>query len=78
MDDCSLIIVGMSNTDRDLFLELLQVALGNREALSRVPTKKEWMTLYRESEKQSILGMMLDGLERLPDEQRAQQDILLQ
>lgn len=62
----------------DLFFELLQIALGNRDKLSRVPTRKEWTSLYQESEKQSILGIMFDGLERLPDEQRPPQDILLQ
>ena len=61
-----------------LFFELLQVALGNRNRLSRVPTKKEWMALYQESEKQSILGIMLDGLERLPEEQRPPRIDLLQ
>ena len=61
-----------------LFFELLQIALGNRDGLSRAPTRKEWMALYQESEKQSILGIMLDGIERLPDEQRPPKDILLQ
>ena len=61
-----------------LFFELLQVALGNRDELSRVPTRKEWINLYQQSEKQSILGIMLEGLERLPEEQRPSQDILLQ
>lgn len=61
-----------------LFFELLQTALGNRDKLSRVPNKNEWMAIYQESERQSILGVMVDGLERLPDEQRPTQDILLQ
>jgi len=61
-----------------LFFELLQVALGNRDELSRVPTRKEWKDLYQESEKQSILGVMLDGLERLSEEQRPPRIDLLQ
>lgn len=61
-----------------LFFELLQIALGTRDNLSRVPNRIEWMALYQESEKQSILGIMLDGLERLPDEQRPPKDVLLQ
>jgi hypothetical protein len=60
------------------FFELLQIALGNRDKLSHIPTRKEWIALYQESEKQSILGIMLDGLERLPEELRPPQDILLQ
>ena len=61
-----------------LLFELLQIALGNRDRLSRFPTRKEWLDLYQESEKQSILGIMLDALERLPNEQRPPQDLLLQ
>lgn len=61
-----------------LFFELLQISLGNREKLSRVPTRTEWITLYEESEKQSILGVMLGGIERLPEELRPPRDILLQ
>ncbi len=61
-----------------LFFELLQLALGNRDRLSRVPSKKEWVALFEESEKQSIVGIMLDGLERLPEEQLPSQELLLQ
>lgn len=68
----------MSNQERMLFFELLQIALGNRDNLTNVPNREEWMALYQKSEKQSILGIMLDGLERLPDEQRPPKDILLQ
>ncbi len=60
------------------FFELLQIALGTRDRLSLVPTRREWKAIYQESDKQSILGIMLDGLERLPEEQRPPQDILLQ
>ena len=61
-----------------LLFYLLLIALGNRDRLSRFPTRKEWLDLYQESEKQSILGIMLDALERLPNEQRPPQDLLLQ
>lgn len=61
-----------------LLFELLQIALGNRDILPRIPTRKEWIDLYQQSEKQSILGVILDGLERLPAKQRPPQDILLQ
>lgn len=63
---------------QDMFFELLQIALGTRDKLSRVPNRIEWLDLYSESEKQSILGIMLDGIERLPSEQRPPKDILLQ
>lgn len=63
---------------RMLFFELLQVALGNRGCLSKVPSPKDWIALYEESEKQSIEGVMLSGLEQLPQEQRPPQELLLQ
>lgn len=49
----------------NLFVELLQVALGRREGLSRVPSAAEWEALYEEAGKQAIVGVMLCGLERL-------------
>lgn len=61
-----------------LFFELLQVALGNREKLSNVPTPEGWMGVYEESERQTITGILLHGIDRLPVEQRPSQDILLQ
>lgn len=61
-----------------LIFELLQMALGSRDRLSRVPSNKEWAALYEESEKQSVVGIMLDGIERIPEEQRPLQELLLQ
>ncbi len=70
------------NTNRsdihELFIELLQVGVGNRGELSRVPTAKEWADLYDESERQAVTGIMVAGLERLPKEQRPRQELLLQ
>lgn len=61
-----------------LFFELLQVALGNKDKLSYVPTFKEWDEMYDESEKQAVTGILLHGIERLSSEQRPPQDILLE
>lgn len=48
-----------------LFFELLQVALGNRDCLSHIPSDKEWSDLYDESERQAVTGILLQGIERL-------------
>lgn len=61
-----------------LFFELLQVALGNREKLSRVPSAQEWYELYVEAERQAITGILLHGIEKLPTEQRPSRAFLLQ
>ena len=48
-----------------LFFELLQVALGNRERLSRTPSAAEWAEIYAVSEQQAVTGILLYGIERL-------------
>ena len=52
-----------------LFFELLQVAIGNRQALTSRPTDEEWEFLYSECEKHALLGITFCGVERLPKEQ---------
>lgn len=52
-----------------LFIELLQVSLGTRDELSRVPSVHEWEDIYDEAERQTVTGVLLDGLEKLPQEQ---------
>ena len=61
-----------------LFFELLQIALGTREKLSRVPNAREWEAMYDEAERQAVVGVLLDGLERLPDEQLPPLEVKLQ
>lgn len=57
---------------RELFVELLQVSLGTREKLSRVPSAVEWQALMDEAQRQAIAGILACGLERLPIEQKPQ------
>lgn len=61
-----------------LFFELLQIALGNRERLSVVPSAEEWTEMYAESEKQAVTGILLHGIEKLSAEQRPAKVFLLQ
>lgn len=61
-----------------IFFELLQVALGMRERLSRVPSAREWGALYDEAERQAVVGVLLGGLERLPEEQLPPLEVKLQ
>ena len=48
-----------------LFFELIQVALGTREKLSRVPSAHEWEEVEVLAEEQGVDGVMLSGIERL-------------
>lgn len=46
----------------ELFLELLQVALGTRDELSRIPSREEWDAMFREARRQCVLGVCLQAL----------------
>lgn len=61
-----------------LFFELLQIALGNRDSFSASPTFSEWAEIYAESERQAVTGVLLQGIDELPAEQRPPQALLLQ
>lgn len=60
------------------FFELLQVALGNRSALSGNPTENEWLSFFSEAKRQTLIGVVLPALSSLPQEQRPPISLLLQ
>lgn len=62
----------------DLFFELIQVSVGTRERLSRVPTAHEWEELLELAQQHTLVGVMLDGIERLPEEQMPELDLKLE
>ena len=61
-----------------LFFELFQIALGNRERLSKTPSAEEWAEVYAESERQAVTGLLIHGIDRLSTEQRPSKVLLLQ
>lgn len=54
-----------------LFFELIQVAIGRRDALSRVPSSAEWSALYGLSVKQAVASVCFYGVQRLAVDQRS-------
>lgn len=52
-----------------LLFDLLKVAIGNRESLTRSLSADEWGTVYYICELQSVLGVAFVGIQKLPDEQ---------
>ena len=65
------------DVDKNRICELIQVALGTRKQLTVVPSALEWSAIYRELEKHAVLGVMLMGVEKLPETQRPPKEILL-
>lgn len=62
---------------QELFFQLIQVSMGNREKLERQPTETEWMLLYNLAIKQAISGVLYKGIEQLPAKQKPPKAILL-
>lgn len=54
---------------KKLFFELIRVSIGRLDALSLVPSAKEWGALYGLSVKQALAGVCFCGVQRLPKEQ---------
>lgn len=48
-----------------LFVELIQIALGTRIVLSRIPSEGEWQQIFDTAAKQSLVGVVLHGIEEL-------------
>lgn len=62
----------------ELFFELLLVCLWEKKALSRTYSEAEWNEALEKAQKQSIEGVLLSAIERLPDDQRPPKLELLQ
>ena len=41
----------------NIFFELIRVAIGTQESLSRLPSAGEWGELYKMAKKQSLVGV---------------------
>lgn len=61
----------------NLFIEITQFSLGTRDVFSRAPSDSEWVDLYREALKQCVSSILLEGIERLPVEQKPSRLLLL-
>ena len=61
-----------------LFWELVQVALGTAKELSRIPSTIEWKIIYEEATRQTVLGIVFEGVQKLPTEQWPPSDLKFQ
>lgn len=53
------------NDINNLFFELIRVAIGTQDTLSRPPSAKEWHSLYDMAKKQSLVGICFSALQML-------------
>lgn len=53
-----------------LAIELLRIAIGNKECLSSRLTDEEWEVVYSVCERQKVVGLVFRAIERLPREQQ--------
>lgn len=60
------------------FIQLMRIALGNADGFDMPPTKKEWEELLNLSAKQSVTGIVAEGLNNIRGEQKPDIDILLE
>lgn len=61
----------------NLLYELIRVAIGRRDSLSRVPSAAEWSMLYGLAMKQTVEGVCFCGVQRLPKEQIVEMPVRL-
>ncbi len=57
------------------FFELIQIAIGTRQTFDVAPSDDEWRYLFQVAEEQALVGVLLEAIEKLPQEQMPPRDI---
>ena len=60
------------------FYTILQSAIGKTVQLSHALSEKEWNEIFGLAKKQALVGIMFEGVERLPQEQWPPKNVVLQ
>lgn len=55
------------NDSWQIFLDLIQIALGTRGCLNERPAPQQWQQVYDMAEKQSLLGVCFSGIQKISD-----------
>lgn len=64
---------------QSLFYELVQVAVGEKKNLSRMPSEEEWKFMLEKAQEQAVTGILLDALDLLAEHgQKPPLDILFE
>ena len=61
----------------ELFFELVRLGIGTNEKLPVTPSATQWEELFELSKRQTLVGIVFTGIERLPAEQRPPRELLL-
>lgn len=61
----------------NLFFQLIQLAISQKENLSHSLTDKEWEELFAIAQKQALTGILLEGIMKLPEQQKPPTDLFL-
>lgn len=64
----------LSNT----LLELIRASIGHSKRLTHKLSDEEWVGIYELATKQCVNGIVIDGIEQLPEDQRPPKELLLQ
>ena len=49
----------------NIFIELIQVSINCRPSLSRIPSLEDWLELFRQAKRQSLIGVCFWGITRI-------------
>lgn len=60
----------MFNQTTQLFFELIQITVGAKDNFQRMPISYEWDQLYHHAVKQSLAGVLLDGIKKVKATQK--------
>ena len=59
------------------FFHLLRVALGQSKAMPEKLSRDDWEVIWSTAQRQTLVGVLFMGVERLPAEQRPPRELLL-
>ena len=57
------------------FRKLLLISLGRADSFEKTPTHRDWLLMYGMAKQQTLLGVLYNGIERLPADQRPPESI---
>ena len=60
------------------FYTILQSVIGKTVQLSHTLSEKEWNEIFGLAKKEALVGIMFEGVERLPQEQWPPRNVVLQ